>query len=136
MAIVAPGGGADIKCLLSIAEGPTKPGTGAVVALWECRRRASVPASVEREVPREIGDELDVIDRIRIEMDTSGIRDCRNQGGRDIQVCLFEFEGFDFGSDETNCGVLGSLINAIFPVANVLPPYAPNDGYTRPVGVF
>ena len=36
---------------LSITEGPTKPGTSAIVTLWKRDRRASIPASVEREVP-------------------------------------------------------------------------------------
>jgi hypothetical protein len=53
---------------LPVAEGPTKSGAGAVVALRKRGRRASVPASVERKVPREIVDELDVIDSVRVEM--------------------------------------------------------------------
>ena len=60
-------------------------------------------------------DDLDVVDRIRIEMDTSGVGDRRNQRGRDIQICLFEFEYFDLAGDETDCRVLCSLMS--LPVA-------------------
>lgn len=81
----------------------------------------SVPASIERKVPREIVDELDIVDRIRIEMDTSGAGDRRYERGRDIQICLFEFECFDLSGDETDCRVLASLIDDIRPVAGVLP---------------
>jgi hypothetical protein len=58
---------------LSIAEGPTKSRAGAVVALGECCGRLTIPASVERKVPREIADDFEVIDRIGIEMDTPGV---------------------------------------------------------------
>ena len=106
---------------LSVAKGPTESRTGTVIALRECCRRASVPASVERKVPREVVDELDIVNRIRIEMDTSGPGDCRYERGRDIQICLFEFECFDLSGDETDCRVLASLIYNIRPVAGVLP---------------
>jgi hypothetical protein len=121
---------------LPVAEGPTKSRAGAIVALRKRGRRASVPASVERKVPREIIDELDVIDSVRIEMETSSVCDCRKQRGRDIQVRLFEFKGFDFGCDETNCSVICSLFNRILSVADILPTQSSHYVYTRPVGIL
>ena len=86
----------------------------------------TVPASVERKVPREIVDYFDIIDRIGIEMNTSGFGDRREQRSRDIQVRLFEFEDLYLAGDETNCGVLYRTIDSILPVANILPPYPPS----------
>lgn len=54
---------------LSIAEGPTKPRAGAIVAARQCWRRLIVPASVKRKIPREIAKELDVVGSVRIDMD-------------------------------------------------------------------
>ena len=96
----------------------------------------SVPASIERKVPREIADDLDVVGRVRIELDTCGSCDRGKDIGRDVQVRLLEFEGFDFSANETNCGVLGALINCVLPVADILPTEASEDVDARSVSVF
>ena len=49
-------------------------------------RRTSIPASVERKVPREIADELDIVNRIRIDVDTSGVGDCRQDAANDVRL--------------------------------------------------
>jgi hypothetical protein len=72
--------------MLQTIGGPTEPRAGAVIALWECLGRKTIPAAGERDVPREIADNYYVIHGIGVEMNTSSIGDCRSQRGRAMDV--------------------------------------------------
>jgi hypothetical protein len=63
--------------LLPIAKRPAEPRTGTVVAAGEIGRRLVVPVAIERDIPGEVAEELDVIGRIHIEVNAPGHRNGR-----------------------------------------------------------
>jgi len=64
------------------------------------------------------------VNRVRVEVDASGVCECWNEGGRDIEVRLLELEKFDFGRSEANCDNLRALTDRVLRVVDIRPTEA------------
>ena len=61
------------------AKRPTESCTASIVTADKAWRRPVVPVSIERKVPLQIADDLDVIGSVEVEAETAWIRNRRQQ---------------------------------------------------------
>src|ERR1035437_461754 len=121
--------------LLPIAKRPAEPRTGAVVAAGEMGGRLVVPVAVERDIPREVAENLYVIGRVHIEVHAPGYRYRRENTSGDVQVGLVETEKFRVRGDHGSGNVLRALCDRGLVVVRVLPSEATQHRDTGVVGV-
>ena len=95
---------------MSVANRVTKtdaqPGGCSIVAADKPRWRTTVPVVIKREIPVELAPELNVVGRVQTELNTTGLRNGRQQIGTDGQGRLVEAEQLELGSDQASCNLL------------------------------
>ena len=83
--------------------------------------RLVVPVAVERDIPREVAENLYVIGRVHIEVHAPGYRYRRENTSGDVQVGLVETEKFRVRGDHGSGNVLRALCDRGLVVVRILP---------------
>src|ERR1700739_1805664 len=118
------------------AKGPAESRTGSIIAAGETGRRPIVPVTVERDIPRQVADELNVIGRIRIETEAARLRECRKKCCGYIQIGFIKLEEIDLRPNHRSCKILFAYWDEGRVVVRVLPRKPPEDRDFAPISVL
>lgn len=88
------------------AECPTQSGARAVVAAGEAGRGPIIPVAVERQIPLQITNDLDVVRRPGVEPDAAGIGERRQQRCSYVEIGFAELEELSLAVNDGRCNVL------------------------------
>ena len=89
------------------AERPAQPRTGAVITANKTRWRLIVPVTIERDVPRQVAGNLDVVRRIHIEFYAARLIECGKECSGKVEVRFVELEQPYFAGNQPRNKILG-----------------------------
>ena len=129
--------GVPIPRVISLdAEGPAQPRTGPIVTANKARWRLIIPIAIERDIPRQIAGNLDVVCRIHVELYAAWLIECGKECSGEVKVRFVKLEQPYFAGNQPRNKILGLDRDISFAVSRVLPCKSTQQGDCRPVRIF